>query len=730
MVQPVKNYATFIRGIITEASPLTFPENASIDEQNFVLQRDGSRLRRLGVDYEANHVLSSSIAESVFRDQAIHTSEWRTADNNSLNNFAVVQIGDTLYFYDLSKSDLSANLKGFTVDLSLHKTAAAFNIGSQAVSTSVGKGVLFVASGEIDPFYIEYDTAADSILSTPIVLEVRDFDGVDDGLAVDTHPAVATDEHTYNLLNQGWTTDHIATYLAAQSVNPSNADVWILGKNASDVFTPSLLDKQHFGNTPAPKGHFIIDAFERERLNLATETDTGRPTALSFYQGRVFYAGTESSPSAGPSVNSKIFFSQSLISLDRAGSCHQEADPTSENISDLVDTDGGVIEIPEVGQILKLVAVRDSLVVLADNGVWQISGGGAAFTGTNFQVDKVTTVGATNSGSVIAVGSAVLYWTESGVYILEAETATTILAARSLTEDSIQTLYNDIPSVARLNVVGSYDVAAKRISWLYNDDVAYDGIVRRFKYNKELVFDAVLQSWYVHSISDLAALSPYIAGVVTTTAFVTDAVQVLVEAAGVDVEASAVEVYVEERTPIRGLLSTKYLVVAPVDANNSKLTWAEYRNTDFIEWEKADSTGVDYLSYLITGYELFGDMMRPKYVPYITCHFARTETGFVVNAGGGLDVVGPSSCLLQSRWEWADSAAGGRWGTAQQVYRLPRLYIPTGASDTFDDGFSVATTKSILRGRGKSLSLYFYSEAGKDCHILGWALAGTGARDV
>ncbi len=96
MVQPVQNYATFIRGIITEANPLTFPENASIDEQNFVLQRDGSRLRRLGMDFETNYVLSSNIANTIFDDLAIHTSEWRNADNNALNNFAVVQIGATL----------------------------------------------------------------------------------------------------------------------------------------------------------------------------------------------------------------------------------------------------------------------------------------------------------------------------------------------------------------------------------------------------------------------------------------------------------------------------------------------------------------------------------------------------------------------------------------------------------------------------------------------------------
>ena len=730
MTQPAKSYSTFVQGIITEASPLTFPENASVDERNFVLQRDGSRNRRLGMDFEESFVQGSNIANTILEDQAVACSEWKGVDNDADVNFAVVQVGTTIYFYDMAQASVSANIKGFTVDLELHKTAFALNIGNAAISTSVGKGVLFVASSEIEPFYLTYDAALDAITATSITIEVRDFLGVPDTLDVDERPVAATVEHTYNLLNQGWTTDHITTYDTSQSKQPSNADVWVLGKDSSDVFDPVLMDKQSFGNTPAPKGHYIIDAIERVRTGLTTETDEGRPSAISFYAGRVWYAGVSSTPSAGPSLNGSVWFSQSLTALEKAGKCHQEADPTSENISDLIDTDGGVIEIPEAGSILKLVPLRDSLVVFADNGVWQISGGGLAFSGTNFQVDKITTVGATNAGSVIAVEAVAVYWTTSGIYILEAQTATHILGARSLTEESIQTLYNAIPSVARLHVTGSYDEAAKRIAWLYNDTTDYDGVSYRYKYNKELVFDGVLKAFYLHEISDLATLTPYVAGVITSPSLLIGDTPYQVQASGVDVQASAVDVEVTLTTPIRGALSTKYLCVEPQDATNSKVTWGEYSNTSFLEWEQADSTGITFLSYLITGYELFGDMSRKKYVPYITCHFLRTETGFVENAQGGLDPNNPSGCYLQAQWEWSNSAAGGRWGTAQQVYRLPRLYIPSGAGDPFDDGFSVCTTKSKLRGRGQSVSLYFYSEEGKDCHILGWSMAATGQQHV
>jgi hypothetical protein len=41
-------FNTFVKGIITEAGPLTYPDGASLDEANFVLNRDGSRQRRFG----------------------------------------------------------------------------------------------------------------------------------------------------------------------------------------------------------------------------------------------------------------------------------------------------------------------------------------------------------------------------------------------------------------------------------------------------------------------------------------------------------------------------------------------------------------------------------------------------------------------------------------------------------------------------------------------------------
>ena len=41
-----KTYFTFKNGLNTDASPINFPDEVSLDEENFTLERDGSRRRR------------------------------------------------------------------------------------------------------------------------------------------------------------------------------------------------------------------------------------------------------------------------------------------------------------------------------------------------------------------------------------------------------------------------------------------------------------------------------------------------------------------------------------------------------------------------------------------------------------------------------------------------------------------------------------------------------------
>lgn len=735
MAKPVANkeYFTFVRGLITEASALTYPENASRDEANFVLNRNGSRRRRQGMDYESNYALGPAILNEVFTDKYTTNHVWKNAANSGLNNFSVVQAGDTLYFYDLNQSALSFNRKSFTVDLNTYKKTSASNLGINPITATSGKGVLFVVSEDTEPFYIEYNPTTDTISTTQITLEIRDFLGVDDGLADDNNPSTLSATHEYNLLNQGWTSAHITTYNTSTSTYPSNAQVWWNGKNSSGVFNATDLDEIYFGNTPAPKGHFILNLFDRDRdtvsgvTGVTTETENGRPSTVAFYAGRAFYSGIKSDQDGGPSLNGYILFSQIIEDLDKVGRCYQSADPTSEVVSDLVATDGGVIVIPEVGVIRRLEPVRDSLVIFADNGVWQLKGDtDAGFTADAFNITKITNVGAVNDDSIVTAEGTVFYWSDGGIYALSADQATGLLQAQNITETTIQTAYQSISSAARINATGTYDPVSKRVSWLYNSNPSYVGGSEVNKYDSELVFDVVLTAFYKNTISSLASNSPYVAGYVVTPNLIRSDIAYNVVNNNVQVQNNAVDVVVNVETPTIGSTSVKYLTVVPQsDGLNSKLTYSLYTNSDFYDWKTADGTGVNFVSYLWTGHELMGDTQRPKQATYLTTHFSKTETGFVTS-GSDLVLENPSGCTYQARWDFSDSSNSGRWTSKLPAYRFNRNYIPSGAGDTFDYGFDVITTKNKLRGHGRALSLYFESETGKDCEILGWAISYTG----
>jgi hypothetical protein len=722
---------SFVKGLITEASPLTFPENASIDEVNFVLNRDGSRQRRLGMDYETGYALNSVVPTGAgIGSVVINTFLWKNADNNPDNTVGVVQIGRTLSFLDLT---LAAPSAGTIPTITL---AAGYDTASlQFVAI---KGVLVCAGKAGDAFYITKDSAT-TYTKTDIDLRVRDIWGVqeDPVLAIDERPATLSDSHEYNLLNQGWDSNN---YGPTSGVYVSNVDIMQYGKNATDDFSRSFLNKQFFGTTPAPKGKFVIDAFTRGAsretesgvTNLGTEAELGRCTAVASYAGRVFYSGVTSSitaaDSSSPSYSGTIFFSRIVDALDKFGQCYQEADPTSEHISDLIATDGGTIDIPEAANIYKLIANQTSLVVLAENGVWEISGPDGVFAADDFSISQVTNVGAINADSVINAEGTIMYWSEGGIYVLTPNDVTGKLSAQNLTETTIQTFYSNIPTPARDYVKGTYDSTSKKISWLYNDEESYTGTSFQYKYNKELVFDAVLQAFYVTSIGSLDTDSPFIAGYMPVGQFLVGDVQeiVVVDNEPVVVNGESVVVTMEGRLDTAS--KTKYLVLKP--GANYTYTLGQYKDPTFYDWRSDDEVGVDAAGYMVAGYELFDDSQRKKYAPYITTHMKRTETGFTDDGTGNLTPINPSGCLMQAQWDFANSAASGKWGSEIQIYRLTRSYIPSGIADTFDYGHVMITTKNRLRGSGRALSLKFSTQAGKDAHIYGWAYFVEGGNSV
>jgi hypothetical protein len=520
-------------------------------------------------------------------------------------------------------------------------------------------------------------------------------------------------------------------------VYPSNADIWTMGKiedTASadfEKYEPQTLRKNSQRNADAARGHFIIDPFNRgqSRINnsdltagLPADSDSGNFSTVESFSGRVFYAGinseTTDTDSRSPSYNGYVFFSQVVTGIEHLTRCYQDADPTDKDINDIIDSDGGTIQIPGITRIYKLIATKSSLLVFAQNGVWEIFGDTGGFTATSFQVSKITSTGITAPDSIIEINGVIVYWALAGIFVLTQDEVSGRFKADNVSITTIQSFYNDISAIAKENAVGYYEEQENRVRWLYNTESTYASDNYLNRYNRELVFDLTLQSFYPNTISSLASNSPYVSGYAPVPTFAGDTGEnkVVVTNDNVLIDTEA-QVIIDRAETINRSEIPLYLVTV-----GTAFTFGAYTNTTFTDWVKADSTGIDYSSFLNTGYDTMGDIMRQKQTPYIIVHFDRTEDGFT-DVGGMLVPDNQSSCNLQAQWNWSDSANSGKWGSTNEIYRYRELYTPDDADDTYDWGEIVITTKNKLRGRGRVLSLYFSSSAGKDCRILGWGIA-------
>ena len=83
---------TFIKGLITEAGELTFPPDASVDELNCQLERDGSRRRREGINFEASKVDSTF---TVGDSEIVHTGTWSNVAGIPDKEFLVIHVNNS-----------------------------------------------------------------------------------------------------------------------------------------------------------------------------------------------------------------------------------------------------------------------------------------------------------------------------------------------------------------------------------------------------------------------------------------------------------------------------------------------------------------------------------------------------------------------------------------------------------------------------------------------------------
>lgn len=510
------------RGFVTEYTPVAFPREAAIDIDNIILDADGSARRRAGVDLErqwkTNSINGSGLSTGALENTAFTTHLWEFVSNSGTLNIIVQQMGEFLHFY-AQFGAISQNLLGI-MDL----TPYAVDVGllrKAQIQVASGLGNLYIVNAHMEPLRVSYDGV--TFEATPINIRIRDLTGLTDTAAIDERPAVMRRNHYYNLKNQGWTDTNLnifgglspGTDLCALSGSeagavavsdwPSNSDnmnTGIITNSSGNLeFDPAFIRGDNFGNTPAAKGHFILEAFAPSYDDALGCAGTGsgvypnRPESVVFHQGRAFYT----TPNV-QNVVGGVYYSQQLVRTELDGDCFQEADPTAGEINDLIDTDGGFLPMPGVGQIYALREVGNGVAAIASNGVWYLTGGdvSSGITATNLRLDKISKFGALGPRSIVEAEGSIFYFGIDG--ILQLTAGDYALEATSITNESIQTHYISIAAESRRDAAAVYIPEERKVYWSYRK--ADSESPSNVAHNQFLILSFDIKGFYKYSIGE------------------------------------------------------------------------------------------------------------------------------------------------------------------------------------------------------------------------------------
>ena len=767
----------FTKGLQTESTGLNFPENAATDTDNCAYTLVGDVLRRLGIDYELN--FQNKPIDRLGR--AIREYKWNNVGGDGLTQIIVVQVGHNIYFYLSSSSTILSPLSttGGTINsVSFDPFAISSFDAEQEAQFTDGNGYLIVTHPSCDPFYCSYSTGTMS--ATRITVQIRDFTGIiEPGVAVSDRPLNLTNEHLYNLTNQGWTKGapwqgvssttqtatvavHAFTVAAGMTVvlgdrvllvnsvvgfpggtfqpvgsaimsgtvtgyaattltvnitwvsgiwngvswsdwlinptstgfidswktaignYPSNADVWWYFKNSSDVFDPTTqINNVTFNSGPAPKGHYILNAFQQLRsgvsgiASLTDVTTNFRPRTVTWFQGRVWYTGVDAqfSPIGDASYytwTENIYFSQTIVDATQLGNCYQTNDPTSDTFFGLLPTDGGVITIQGSGSIYKLFPIQNGMLVFAANGIWFITGSqGIGFTANDYTITKISAIQSISSSSFVDVQGLPYFWNEEGIYKITPSQGGA-LQVEPITIGTIQTFYDAIPPSCKRFVRGAYHPIDYTIQWLYRD-TEFANVTERYQFNKILNYNTYNKAFFPYTITNSNTSSdPWINGIVYVTG-----------PGGSNAPPPAIK-----------YLTSTY--TAPAATYN--FTFSDEHNEDYVDWESFNVVGFDYDSFFVTGYKLRGQAIR-KFQPQYIQVYSRTN--------------GVSSAYkIQGIWDYANDPNSGRWSSLQLVTNALTEY-------------NTISRRHKIRGRGYTLQFKITSASGLPFAIQGWAVVDT-----
>jgi hypothetical protein len=416
---------------------------------------------------------------------------------------------------------------------------------------------------------------------------------------------------------------------------------------------------------------FEVQFFKREVVAaaglLAEDFTTDRPLCTAFFAGRAWYSGIQSE-----GVSNNIYFSKIIEKNDDYGKCYQQNDPTSELFSDLLPSDGGVIKIPELGRVVKMIDYQTVLFIFATNGVWLIAGDrNNGFKATEFNVRKISSYGTQSPDSFTTVDGLPIWWGEHDILQMEFNPQFETYSVKSLSNETIRRFFLDIPVINRNYVKAAYDAQESLVYWLYKLTSDPNNLANNvlFDYDACLVYNTISKAFMPWEFS---TTGPDIRGI----SYVEDSIGV-----------SEPKIKFTLTKAVTG--STDYLIFG--EQERTTPTYSDWTNAATQTLGTANS----YDAYFFSGYRLDGEAQRYVQSPYVV-FYLENETN--------------ASCFVQSVFDFTNSGNSGKWSSKQQIY---------------NDGLTnrdVHSRRLKMRGKGRAMQMKFTAEAGKPFTLLGWSM--------
>lgn len=467
--------------------------------------------------------------------------------------------------------------------------------------------------------------------------------------------------------------------LGTSFASPGTSSVTI---NSSDTTTPyQYVWINMLGSTTGAATFWLVGLSELDLYEAVTSTSTGslaaadvtyeRPQTCAFFASRAWYSGVDAQ-----TLSNNIYFSQIIQEPSQYGKCYQQNDPTSEDFSDILPSDGGVIRVPEMGLVRKLYPYQTSLLVYATNGVWIIQANNG-FTATDFTVRKISSLGTNSPLSFVDIKGIPTWFGEEAILQINYNPQFDSFSVDSLTDETIRTFFYTIPAENRSWVKGAFDVKDNTIYWLYANGAN--------TYNSKTYYDSVL------------CLN------VLTNAFFPWTFQT-----PIDVNLTGL-VYIADSIGISPP-KTKFVFRYVTGTDVISFGYADIKEASFKDWQvfatevlNDPSKALSYTSYFITGYKVHGEAMKFVQPNYIIVY---------------LDQIANSGCFVQGVFDFTDSHVSGKWGSKQQIYNSSL------------ENRKVNSKRLKIRGKGRSIQFKFTSDGDKGFSIIGWGGLETANQEV